>query len=204
MRSERSADWTEVLQVAMDGRLTELWTALPALVVSFDPAKRTCVVQPTIQARVEDRAGKFTWQTLPILPDVLVQFPGGGGFVLTFPLAPGDEGIVVFSARCLDAWWERGEVQVQAEQRMHDLSDGFFIPTVRSVPNVEAAISPTDVQLRSVDPAGPSVTMTPEGVATIAATTINLNGVLIINGEAYNAHMHTGVTTGGSNTGGKA
>lgn len=203
-RAERTHGFIQALQAALDGRQAEIWTALPAVVESFDPDRRMCVLQPTIQGLYEDEDGTDSWVTIPVLVDVPVQFPGGGGFVLTFPLAQGDEGIVVFSARCIDAWWQYGNVQPQAELRMHDLSDGFFIPTLRSRLKVEAAISTTDVELRSVDPAGPKVSMTPAGVATITATTINLNGALIINGEAYNAHMHTGVTVGGANTGGKA
>lgn len=40
------------------------------------------------------------------------------------------------------------------------------------------------------------------GVATIAATTINLNGSLIINGTPYLVHHHSGVVSGGNNSGG--
>jgi hypothetical protein len=208
--AEESGEFIEALRIAMQGSQAEIWTALPAVVESFNPSKRTCVVQPTIQMQVQDQYGKKRWETMPLFHDVIVQFPGGGGFVLTFPLAAGDEGIIVFAARCVDAWWERGDVQVQAEMRMHDLSDGFFIPTVRSVPNVEPAISATDVELRAVDPAGPRVTLKPNGNAVIAspgnvtvnAATINLNGVLTINGTPYMEHVHDGVESGGSNTGG--
>ena len=47
---------------------------------------------------------------------------------MTFPLSEGNEGLVVFASRCIDNWWLSGGVQSQAEVRMHDLSDGFFIP----------------------------------------------------------------------------
>lgn len=211
MRNPRSADWIEALQLAAEGKLSEVWTALPAYVVSFDPTKRTCVVQPTIQLEREDEYGAMTWETFPILTDVLVQFPGGGGFVMTFPLAAGDEGIVLFSARCLDAWWERGGIQVQAERRMFDLSDGMFIPTVRSLPNVEVGISATDTELRAVAPDGPKIALKPNGAINVSspiavsftAPEVHINGLLVVNGEAYIAHMHTGVMPGGSNTGGK-
>jgi Phage protein Gp138 N-terminal domain len=205
---ERTVDWVEALQLAIEGKLSEVWTALPAVVVSFDATRRTCVLQPTIKMHITDEHEGQQWVELPLLLDVLVQFPGGGGFVMTFPLAPGDEGLVVFSARCVDAWWERGDVQVQAEHRMHDLSDGFFIPTVRSLPNVEGDISSTDVELRAVDPAGPRVTLRPDdsvevsspGVVTVTAATINLNGVVVINGTPYLSHTHTDPQ--GGNTGG--
>lgn len=199
-RKESGGDWQEALAVAMEGKQAELWTALPAILETYDATKRTCEVQPTIKAQVCDELGNVKWVKLPLLLDCPVQFPGGGGFVLTFPLKKGDEGLVVFAARCIDAWWQNGgtEPHVQAELRMHDLSDGFFIPTVRSVPNVEAGISTSDVTLRAVDPSGPMVTLKAGGQVevkspaqvTVEAPVINLSGTLYINGEAYDAHRH--------------
>jgi hypothetical protein len=216
--SERnSGDFSAALLTAIEGRLSEVWTAMPVVLVdqdgypAFNPIKRTCTAQPTIKAQVEDETGALDWVKLPLLVDVLVQFPGGGGYSLTFPLKAGDEGIVVFASRCLDAWWERGGIQVQAELRMHDLSDSFFIPTVRSLPNVEAAISTLDVELRAVDPSGPAIALKSDGSVSIASPTavsvvapvINLLGSVVINGEPYVAHVHTGVTPGAGNSGGK-
>lgn len=232
-RRESGGDFLEAMATAMEGKQAEIWTALPAVLDTFDASKRTCSVQPTIQAQITDEKNVTRWETLPLLVDCPVMFPGGGGFVLTFPLKAGDEGIVVFASRCIDTWWQSGGIGVQADIRMHDLSDGFFIPTVRSVPNVEAGISTTDVQLRAVDPAGPTVTLKPDGSAhvtspvlvslaaplvNVQATTANIEapevviqgdtvdimGVLSINGEAYLDHVHTGIDPGPSNTGGVA
>ena len=71
-----------------------------------------------------------------------VVFPGGGGFALTFPVAAGDECLVVFASRCIDAWWQSGGVGEPMEPRMHDLSDGFALIGVRSQP---AHVSRRDV-----------------------------------------------------------
>lgn len=168
-RMHNAGNWVEALQRAMEGKQTEIWTALPAQVESFDASKRTIVAQPTIQLQVEDQYGNTQWRSMPLFHDVVVQFPGGGGFVLTFPLQQGDEGILVFSSRCIDAWWERGGIQVQSELRMHDLSDGFFIPTVRSMPNVESDISTTEAQWRSVDPGGPRIALKPDGSVSVSS-----------------------------------
>jgi hypothetical protein len=79
-------------------------------------------------------------------------FPGGGNFTLTFPLIANDEGLLVFSARCIDSWWQSGGIQTQAELRMHDLSDGFFIPTGgMSQPNIPGNINATATELRTKD-----------------------------------------------------
>lgn len=175
-----------------------LWTALPGIIVSFDPALMTCKVQPAIKAQVLDSAGKTNWVQLPLLVDCPVVFPSGGGFTLTFPLEDGDECLVVFASRCIDSWWQSGGVQVQAELRLHDLSDGFVIPGPHSKPEVVPGISTTDVQLRDRDgttyvgiqPGGQldikaagDVRVVADGEADITAPTIKLVGNVQITGN---------------------
>ena len=212
----------------MQGMQSSLWTALPGIINSFNPVKRTCEVQPTLMARVRDAKGEFKWVQLPMLVDCPVIFPSGGGFTLTFPLAKGDECLVIFASRCIDSWWQSGGIAVQAELRMHDLSDGFVMPGPRSVPNVEPAISASDVQLRSDDGSAyisidasknihlvtpVQVTIqAPGGLAINANTTIT--GTLNTSGEitapdvalttgplpSIAIHRHGGVSGGGSST----
>lgn len=148
---ERNVDQAEVFQMAMDGRQAEMWTALPAIVVSFDPAKRTVSVQSALKMQMRDESGTVSWVSMPLMTDCPVFFAGAGGWVLTFPIKQGDEGLLLFGSRCIDAWWQNGGVQQQLEFRMHDLSDGFFLPGIKSVPNVEPSISTTAAQLRSAD-----------------------------------------------------
>lgn len=173
-RRERTEDLAETFRVAMEGNQAALWTMLPAKVVSYDASKNTVVAQPTIMGQVRSPAGVWSNVTMPVCPDVVVQWPGGGDWVLTFPLASDDEGMLLFACRCIDAWWSQGDVQPQAEFRMHDLSDGFFVPRVFSVPNVPGAISTTAVQLRSRD--GTKVLQT-------TATGFKIVGDLEVTGE---------------------
>jgi len=150
-RRERAGDPQAALLAAFKGMQSEIYTALPCLIQSFDPAKRTVTAQPTIQAQAQNPDGSFKWVSLPILPDVPVYFPEGGGVTLTFPIKKGDEALVVIANRCIDAWWQSGGIQVQADIRMHDLSDGFAFVGISSVPRVISAISTTRAQLRSND-----------------------------------------------------
>lgn len=140
------------IRAALDQRQGQLWTALPAFLKSYAPATVTCEAQPTIQAQILQPDGKWIDTTLPICVDVPVMFPGGGGFTLSFPLVAGDEGLLVFGSRCIDSWWQSGGIQTQAELRMHDLSDGFFIPTGGlSQPNIVKSLSMTATELRTKD-----------------------------------------------------
>ena len=174
---ERMDDLRVVLRTALDSWQGQLWTALPAMVNSYDATKMTVSAQPTIQARVLSQSGTWTNTTLPLCQDCPVAFPSGGGFTMTFPIAQGDEGILVFSSRCIDNWWQLGSsmsnpAQPQAEFRMHDLSDGMFIPGLFSQKRKLANASTSVVQIRSTDgntlfEVGPQeLRMTPDGGVT--------------------------------------
>lgn len=195
-RRERMQDGVEALRAALDGRQAEMWTALPGIVESFDPAAMTVSVQPAIRGRVTRPDGSVVSVALPLLVDVPVVFPSGGGFTLTFPVAAGDDCLVVFGSRCIDAWWQSGGVQEPLEARMHDLSDAFCVIGPRSQPRVLSNVSTDDVELRSDDgqacvriqpdhtiqAEGPaaSVTLTPDGqLAARADVKIVLSAPLV-------------------------
>jgi hypothetical protein len=190
-RNERGSSATEAFIVAFGGMQAAMWTALPGIINSFDPAKMTVVVQPAVQALVQDPLGNKAWQNLPLCLDVPVVYPGGGGCTVTFPLAAGDECLVVFASRCIDAWWYSGGVGVQAELRMHDLSDGFCIPGPRSQPRTLTGISESALQIRADDgsayvevgtSAPHDVKVLTAGNVDIEAPTINLKGNVNIEG----------------------
>jgi len=185
-RRELLNDSQEALRLAMDGRISSLWTNIPGLITKVDFAKMTCEVQPAIQGEVRDSKGVYSFVNLPLLVDVPIVFPSAGGFSLTLPMKAGDEVLVLFSSRCIDSWWSNGGVGIPMEYRMHDLSDGFAIPGPKSLPKAISAISSTNVQLRSDDGAT-YLEITPAGVVKVKATTaeieaatINLTGDVVI------------------------
>lgn len=157
-RSERFGDLPTALLKALEGWQAGIWTALPCTIVSFNAATMTCQAQPLLQGSVRQQDGTIVTVNMPLLLDVPVIFPGGGGFTLTFPIAAGDEALVVFASRCIDSWWQLGPStdpagpgRPQAEIRMHDLSDGFAIVGPRSLPRALSSVSTTATQLRSDD-----------------------------------------------------
>lgn len=228
-RRERVNDLNEMLLAAFQGWQSNLWTALPGYVTAFDPAKKTVSVQPTIKGRIRNVDGTYRTQPLPLLLDCPVFFPSGGGYTLTFPIVAGDECLVVFASRCIDAWWYSGGIQDPAMVRMHDLSDGFVFVGISSVPKVPANISITSVQLRSDD--GATKVDLINGTITVAATNVTVNstnanvnatGVATITSPSiilkntgaalkklvndtfftlFNNHVHSGVSAGTVNTG---
>lgn len=152
---ERWNDPEEALRVAMEGMRAGLWTAEPGIIqsVNFGSGTNdiTAVVQLAIKGIVYTPDGKATFQNKPLLVDVPVFFPRGGGCTLTFPVAEDDECLVVFSHRCIDGWWQSGGVQPPMEPRVHDLSDGFAFVGFFSQATKIDGISTSSAQLRSND-----------------------------------------------------
>lgn len=207
-RRERYGDANEAMLAMLEGWQASLWTAIPGIVKSFNPDKMTCEIQPSVQALVRSKDDSsplpgaivakvpWWWVTMTLLVDVPVVFQNGGGFALTFPIAPGDEALVVFSSRCIDAWWQSGGVQPQAELRMHDLSDGFAFIGPRSQPRVLGGISTDSVQLR--DEAGTTYIELKSGQINIVGNVHVTGGIIttndvVANGISLHEHEHPNI-----------
>ena len=187
---ERYESLYDAIKVSLDGRQTDIWTSMPAIIDSYDPATQTCTAYVSIRARLtadqfavaksQFQPGMFiqnkdgtAWVTLPLLRDVPVVFPSGGGFTLTFPVAKGDEALIQFASRCIDSWWAQGGIQNQGEYRLHDLSDGCAFVGIRSLPRMLSNLSATSTQLRSDD--GATYVDVANGVITIKAGDVKVN-----------------------------
>lgn len=213
-RNQLLNDAEEAQRVVLDGRQSTIWTAMPGIVKAVDLTKMTVSAQLAIQGVIENEDGSTQSINLPLLVDVPIVFPSAGGFTITFPIAVGDEVLVVFASRCMDSWWQSGGVGRPMEARMHDLSDGFAIPGPKSQPNVVGGISATALQIRNN--AGTSyIEIAANGAIKIVAPigltvqgNMHVTGGIITDadvnadGVSVKTHVHTGVTTGGSNTGG--
>ncbi|KAA1175364.1 phage baseplate assembly protein V [Photorhabdus heterorhabditis] len=223
-----------------------LYVSLPCIIQSFDADAVTVTAQPAIRWKIRKKDGDLESVSLPLLVDVPVIFPRGGGVTLTFPVKVGDECLVVFADRCIDYWWQSGGVQEPVDPRQHNLSDGFALIGPQSQQQKIAGISTSSVQLRSddgaayieLDPGSHNITVitpakltaTANGGTEITSPEIILNGNVTINGNlsqgmgagggtatmqgpvtvsndvtaagiSLKNHVHSGVQSGGSNTG---
>ena len=146
---------------------------IPAIVVAnqegsaFNPTKMTVSVQPAIKEVIRQGAVP-TLTTLPILDDVPIKIPTGGGWSLTLPIKIGDECELSFQDMAFDYWWQNGGVQKQPDGVLfrHDIGDAFAEFGVRSVPNVIPNYSISSAQLRNdagtvlIDLASDGITLT--------------------------------------------
>ena len=189
--------------------MSAMRVSIPGIIQSFDTDAVTAVVQPAIKGSEQDESGAEVSVNLPLLVDVPVVFPRGGGCTLTFPVKEGDECLVIFADRCIDFWWQSGGVQEPVDGRMHDLSDAFCIVGPQSQAKKISGISASAVELRS-DDGSAKLSLNPASGAIngTALGGFNLNGLQIlpdgrlqlVDGSIVDKHTHGGVESGGSNT----
>jgi len=165
-------DFREMIEAALDARQSRIYTALPIQFDEFDKKKQTATIKPLIKVTVRKEDGKIEKKEFPNVEDAPVYFPSGGreeqdgkglradgsqakkGYMLSFPIKKGDEGIGIISCRTIDHWHDESGVQQQGTARMHDPSDMMILPGVKSRPRAEEVKDGVDdkgVQLRSVD-----------------------------------------------------
>lgn len=208
-------DAENTFRAGLDGRQSGIWTAMPVIVTSVNYAAMTVECRIAIQGIVVNSDGSETPKTITPCVDVPIVFPSAGGFTLTLPVAPGDEGLGIFSSRCIDSWWQNGaaeDSQPPMESRMHDLSDCFFIPGPKSQPNVISNISSSNAQLRT-DDGMTYLEITPGGQINLVANSgLSITGNVSVTGSitatedvmgagiSLSTHMHP-VTTAPGTTG---
>ncbi|OUH89388.1 Gp138 family membrane-puncturing spike protein [Klebsiella pneumoniae] len=212
----RPVSSNEVNDVIMKSVKKTLRVAMPGVIQSFDPENLTCVVEISVfsvkpEGKSVDRLDVDN-VFYPLILDAPVIFPRGGGVTLTFPVKEGDECLVVFADRCIDFWWQNGNVQNGSRGRMHDYSDAFVIPGPQSQAKKISGISTTAAQLRT-DDGSAFIEIASNGAVTINSPQTTVNGPFHVNGDITSTgdqtaagisqvnHTHGGVESGGSSTG---
>lgn len=136
--SARNPGFAEVIQLAIRQSSSALRVSMPGRIVKFYPATQTADVQPLITESSEDSSGEITESPIEIIQAVPVQFAGGGGFMITVPVAVNDPCWLTFSDRSIDRWFARGQLVDPVDVRRHHLSDAVAILGVRSKPEALA------------------------------------------------------------------
>lgn len=125
----------------------DLGTSIAGHILAFDVDTQLAQVQIGVSSR--DRKGS------EIIPDPIIECPvhfsGGGDWSFEHKLEAGDEGLIIFSQRCLDGWIQTGGVANNPIARFHDKQDACFIPGIRSKPNAIKDFQNNGIRLRNAD-----------------------------------------------------
>ena len=118
-----------VLNALFEYKSTELYTALPAIVVSVNAGltSMSVNVQPTVNIRQED--GDI--EERPTILNVPVQMPASSTSAFTFPVNVGDTVLLVFTMQGIDTWKRgTGKPTTPSDFRHHSIRDCFAITGV--------------------------------------------------------------------------
>lgn len=127
----------DLLQNHKTGLKKEFNAVKPGIIQSYDGTKRTATIQVAFKRVLQDGSAV----SYPILLDCPVFTIQGGGAYLAFPIAKGDECLVLFGDSNIDAWFQLGGQAIPFDQvlgatgRRHDLSDGFAVVGLNSLAN---------------------------------------------------------------------
>lgn len=170
---------------------------LPAVVISYDRATNQAQVQPLIALVTTDnkQIERAQVASIPVLQI------GGGGFVLSFPIRPGDLGWIKANDRDISLFKRVLAVVSPNTARKHSFEDAMFIPDTMKRSVIINSEDAENVVLQSID--GTQRIAIWPGKIKITATAIELvSSTLTHNGvDIGYHHKHSGVTAGPSNTG---
>jgi hypothetical protein len=121
----------DVVASAMDASLASVWTAMPAVIESYDANLQRANLQIVVKSGSVGEDGERITETIAVNNSVPVIHIGGSGFRSYFPPARGDTALLVFASRSIGAWLAKGGIVDTGQDHHHDLSDAIAIVGLR-------------------------------------------------------------------------
>lgn len=134
--SGKKFDLMDLYHVIRHTIVSEVHTMLPGKIVKYYPDTQTADVQPMLK-RVywsQDTAadgtppGHKVYASYGTIPNVPVEFPGGSGFILTFPLGTGDTCDIEFSEASMADYLATGQESSPQDVSRHSLAHAVCHP----------------------------------------------------------------------------
>jgi hypothetical protein len=125
--SPNTPGWPEVIDNAISDRLSEVFTAFPAEVTSYDRETRTCSARPLIDLPYPGEDGTTQYAKMNAAHAVPVCWPGGGGFTSGGNLKKGEVVLLVYCTSSIQNW-KLGQGTKPRHGHNHSLNDGIAIP----------------------------------------------------------------------------
>lgn len=172
------ATYNTLLNDAVENRLKSLRTQTPGIIQSFDASTGRAEIQPAIKS-VLVTGGETRFVALPKVINCPIGNLKAGGFVVTLPVKAGDECMICFTERSLDAWIKFGDIRQPNDLRLHSISDAYFIPMSTSEPKATQNYDVDNMVLRN-EANDLKITLDTMGNITIDATqkvTVNASDV---------------------------
>ena len=159
------------------------------IVQDFDAADQTATVLIALKKiTAETPEGVRTYEERPLLLKCPCMMLYGGSTYMTFPIAAGDNCIILFNDREIDNWWANGGIQTPTSKRAHDIADAMVIVGVRSLQNSIANYLTNGIRIQYNDES--NIEIKEDLIESIAELflhngSMEISGNLTIQGETY-------------------
>lgn len=183
---------TEVIHTSIVEAIVELTRSffrggmrfcLVGKIVSFDPKKQTCQVQPVNKEQRICSDGTKQEIQLPVISDVPIVILGGEAAYMTFPVNKDDECLLICSDSSIENWFMDGSIALPESTRTHRLCDAFAIVGIRNQKRVIKNYNNDAPELRTKDDKV-KITYGSDGTVTMTATKLVITGDVEIQGNA--------------------
>lgn len=189
----------------LDLFMLDYYFCLPCEVIAVNPGKQTVDIRPVLKAYSRESNTSVSRALIANVPFWMYR---AGDTYMTLPIKPGDTGLAIFSQRDISNWKVTGgEVALQST-RIHDYNDALFLPyfgpLAKAVPNYNSN-NITIVKNGKTIEVKDGILYAPE--YTIECAAVHATGTVVSDTDCISAgisgksHVHSGVSSGSSNTG---
>lgn len=143
---QRKRTLGEALELIVRAHQAKKWYSMPGIVEAYDAAKQKATIRVAVDDRHELLDGDDLTE-LPLIQNVQVAHPSGGGYFVHFPMKKGDPVTLWFTSRSIDVWKASdGSTPVDpGDMRMQDLSDAIAYPGARTFGAPLADVNASDL-----------------------------------------------------------
>lgn len=188
-------DLTNLLKIHSDEIKKDINTCIPCSVIEFDKEKQLASLQIAINI-VDDKDNQHKHEPIIECP---VFFVGNSDYIIEHEIKKDDEGLILFSQRCIDNWLKNGGIVDQDTIRFHDINDAIFIPGIRSQKNKIDNFSNDGIKLRNKDNNN-YLWIKSNGEIEIKTKKLIVNGDIINKGINVTEHTHEQANDSAGNT----
>ncbi len=207
---EQTAILDSAISSAIDSKLVDLHTMLPATVTKVDLVNQLLEIELGVK-RVYKNGQEIV---VPPIAQVPLAVLRGGGWVITLPVAVGDQGAAFFSEREMTQWMLAGD-QGAVTPRLyhkHDYTDAYFLPALASSAKKVLNYDTTNLEIRSLDNmtkqtfnsmyiklqvGGVTMTLDSSGLhVTNGTITSNVDVIAGVDNISLSTHIHTSAAAG--------
>jgi len=176
-------------------------THYPGKILEFDPVKQVAKIQIQREQYNNTLHSLYEEYEFPILQDVPVQFPQGGGYCLTFPVTAGDNCLIDFCDKGISHWLYEGKDKIGTYStglpkseyfRSYNINDAVAMVGYNPIPKAIPSFNSSAPELRNAArsqritllPSGKMEVVTPSELDITAPETV-MNGNMTINGNLH-------------------